>query len=267
MYVSLLVFSVLAFAAALILYFRHPAASVFHPATYYLLFHGLVFVIRPLFAWHYGFDNIYQAIGFQPSEWEKSQVLICTNLGLGAFMVASLRIGGRPLAFVQGEAEIARRGALLRRFWLVAVPLGALAAGALYWQWDVIASGENPRIVDQRTGWGAQRIGNGYFVAAAMMLGPIAVMIAFLGRFRLWSLLPFAAFAVLRLGTGNRGDLVAAAIMLAVLFMFDRQRKWPTPLILAGGLALVAVFAVMQKDRGGTIRELFRPHVEDKAEF
>lgn len=267
MYVSLLVVSVLAFAAALIVYFRHPAASVFHPATFYLLFHGLVFVVRPLFAWHYGYDNIYQLIGFEPSEWEKTQVLICTNLGLVAFMAASLRFAGQPLAFRQDEADLAERGALLRLFWLVAVPLGALAAYALYWQWDVIASGENPRIVDQRTGWGAQRIGSGYFVAAAMMLGPIAVMIAFLGRFRWWSLLPFAGFTVLRLGTGNRGDLVAAAVMLAVLFLFDRRWKWPNALMLAGALALVALFAAMQEDRGSTIREFFRPNVEDKASF
>ena len=72
MYVSLLALSVLVYAAAIAVYLRHPGASVFHPATFYLLFHGVVFVVRPLFAWYYQFDNLYQSIGFTPSPWNKA---------------------------------------------------------------------------------------------------------------------------------------------------------------------------------------------------
>ena len=234
MYVSLLVLSVLVYATALYVYLRHPSASVFHPATFYLLFHGLVFVVRPIFAWYYDFDNLYLSINFTPAPWDKARVLICTNLGLVAFLAVSLRFAREPLEFRQDVSDVAERGALLRRFWLVALPLGTLAACSLVWQWDLVASGETIRIVDPKSGAGALRVGNGYFVGAGMMLAPIVAIIAFLGRFRWWSLLPFVAFAVLRLGTGGRADVVAAAVMIALLYMFDRKRKWPSMLVVAG---------------------------------
>ena len=134
---------------------------------------------------------------------EQGLVLICTNLGLIAFMAASLKFAGDRLQFRQGSADLAERAPLLRRFALIAVPLGALAAWSLLWQWQHAASGEELRIIDQRTGWTALRAGHGYFIGAAGLLAPIVAMIAFLGRFRWWSLLPFAGFAVLRLGTGG----------------------------------------------------------------
>ncbi len=109
MYVSLLVLSVLVYAAALFVYLRHPSASVFHPATFYLLFHGLVFVVRPIFAWYYDFDNLYQSINFKPAPWDKARVLICTNLGLVAFLAVGLRFAREPIEFRQDVSDVAAR--------------------------------------------------------------------------------------------------------------------------------------------------------------
>ena len=63
MYVTMLLVSVLVFAMACAIYWRQPGASVFHPATFYLLFHGLVFVLRPIVGWYYGYDNVYRDMG------------------------------------------------------------------------------------------------------------------------------------------------------------------------------------------------------------
>ena len=59
--------STVAFVAVAWFYWRSAAASVFHPATLYLAFHGLVFVVRPIFARVYDFRTIYASVGFTPS--------------------------------------------------------------------------------------------------------------------------------------------------------------------------------------------------------
>ena len=264
MYETMLVVSVLVWIAAGALYLRQPNASVFHPATYYLLFHGLVFVVRPIFAWYFGFENMYSEIGFRPSAWNKVQVLICTNIGLITFLAVILALTRTPVAIhSQDDRGIARR-TLLHRFWIVALPLGALAVWSLYWRWDAIAAAAPIATMDPLTG--EQRLVGvtGYFYSAAGLSAPVGAMIAYLGRFRWWSLVPLAVFAVLQLGTGGRGYFVAMAIMAALLFMYDRRLKWPSVPVIALALALVPVFHVIKTDRGKFVREMLRPNVEDK---
>jgi hypothetical protein len=264
MYATMLVVSVLVFAAAGAIYWRQPGASVFHPATFYLLFHGLVFVLRPIVGWYYGYDNIYQAMGFRPSPWDKTQVLICTNIGLIAFMAVVLWLTRGPFE-LHRAADGDARAALLRRFWIIAVPLGALAAWSLYWQWNAIAAAVPFSAMDPRTG--EQRLVgvSGYFYAAAGLSAPIAAMIAYLGRFRSWALLPAAGFAVLQLGTGGRGYFVAMGVMIVLMFLHDRGRKWPSALVIVAALAAVPVFHAIKTDRGAFLRETLRPGVADKA--
>ena len=266
MYVSMLAISVLVFIAALYVYLRHPAASVFHPATFYLLFHGLVFVVRPIFAWHYRFDNMYTDIGFLPSPWEKTLALVCANLAFVVFMAASLWVARNPIRFTANPADAGQRQWLLRRFWWVAVPFGLIAASSLLWRWDAAASGRVVGVFDPEAEAFALQGVSGYFVGAAAMLAPITAMIAYLGRFRLLSLVPFAAFSVVRLGTGKRADFVAAAVMVGLLLLVHLRKKWPTVLIVLGGLGLALVFDGIQESRGAIIREIVRPDVEDRGE-
>ena len=265
MYATMLALSVLVFVAASAIYWRQPAASVFHPATFYLLFHGLVFVVRPIVGWYYGYDNIYEVMGFQPSPWEKTQVLICTNIGLIAFMAVVLWLTRGPFEVSPGPDGSDARGALLKRFWIVAVPLAALAAWSLYWQWNAIGDAVAFSAMDPRTG-DQRLIGvSGYFYAAAGLSAPVAAMIAYLGRFRWWALLPAAGFAVLQLGTGGRGYFVAMGVMITLTFLYERGRKWPGALVIVAALAAVPVFHVIKTDRGAFLRETLRPGVVDKA--
>jgi len=261
----MLAVSVVIFAAACAIYLRQPNASVFHPATFYLAFHGLVFVIRPIFAWHYRYDNIYGFIGFRPSLWERTQVLICTNLGLVAFMAVVLWMTRERFAFPAADPRNDGREALLRRFWIVAVPLAALAAWSLYWRWDAIAGAVGFSQMDPRTG--EQRLVGvtGYFYEAARISAPVGAMLAYLGRFRWWTAAPVTALAVLQIGTGGRGDFVAMAVMIALLFMYDRRLKWPSVWVMAAALAVLPVFHFVKSDRGAFLREALRPGVTDLA--
>jgi len=256
-YLTMLVASALIFAGAVVFYLRHPAASVFHPATLYLTFHGLVFVIRPWFAWYFNYKNMYVAIGFTPSLWDKTNVLICTNLALIVFLTVVLRVAREPLKFKHDAADVQERSVLLTSFWPIALVLGGFGVYSLWWIWGFRASGEAIMEMDTYTGATRLSASNGYFLGLSATLGAISVMIAYLGKFRPWALLPFAGFMVLKFGTGSRGDVVAVALAIGMLYLFSRKKKWPSLLLLLPAIPLILVFNSLQQDRGAYLREAF----------
>lgn len=257
MYETALVLSVVVFVTTVVIYLNQPSASVFHPATFYLMFHGLVFVIRPIFGWYYDYNNVYNAMHFTPTVWHKTEALICANLALVVFVAVSLLVVREPLRFEQDQHDLAQRRMLTERFLPIAILLGAMAAYSIYWLLEFQQSGELVAELDQRTGGRAMTATNGYFYAAGTMLASIVAMIAFLGRFTPWSLAPFVVFAMYRFATGQRGAVVTAAVMIALLYMFDRRRKWPTWPVIAAALAIVPIFNAIQTDRGATLRQAF----------
>ena len=72
MYPTLLWASVAIFVIVTIVYLRQNFSSIYHPVSLYLVFHGLVFVVRPLFAYGQHYDNLYRVYQFDPSQDVKS---------------------------------------------------------------------------------------------------------------------------------------------------------------------------------------------------
>ena len=257
MYDAMIVISIGVLALVTAYYVRHRACSIYHPVTMYLAFHALVFVFRPIMSRIYDYRVIYNAVGFQPSEWDKITVLLGTNLALIVFVAVALRVGGQPMVFRQEPAEVARRSYWMRLVWLVAIPIGLLAAYSLITQWLLESSSIRINKMDMRTGIQTMDAMSGYLVIVGSMLTPISVIFAYLNRFKLWSLLPFVAFAILRLGTGGRGDFISGLLMLGALFLFDQRRKWPTPRTMMVAAVAAVLFVGVVQDRGAAIRELF----------
>lgn len=79
----------------------------------------------------YGFDLIYKAVGFYPSEWDRVTVQIGTNLALVVFAWVSLKIGSQAMVWRQSEREKFDRRMWVKHFWIIAVPLGSIAIYAL----------------------------------------------------------------------------------------------------------------------------------------
>lgn len=257
MYEAMLVLTVVIFVGTGIVYLRDPSASIFHPVTFYLLFHGLVFVARPISAWYYGFDQIYNAMKFTPTITDKVEALICTNTALVVFVGVCLFLIREPLYFKQDAYDLIQRRMLSERFLLVALVLGGIAAYSIYWTLDFMQSDQAISELDLRTGARVMTATNGYFYAAGWMLATIVAVIAYLGRFRLWSFAPFVAFAIFRFAAGQRGAVVAAAVMMALLYMFEKRRKWPTLAVVAAAIPAILAFDAIQADRGIALREAF----------
>ena len=98
LYQALLYGSVVVFAAMLAVYLRSGRASMFHPATVYLAFHFVTFVVRPFFAFYYNYDLIYTVYDFNPSWDEKITVVLAANLGVVVFTLASLAFGNAAIS-------------------------------------------------------------------------------------------------------------------------------------------------------------------------
>ena len=62
--------------AVVFIYRFSPSASVFNPITFYLFFHGLVFVVRPIFKYLYDFQSMYNLLPVLPSEETRNLALI-----------------------------------------------------------------------------------------------------------------------------------------------------------------------------------------------
>ncbi|WP_207436469.1 hypothetical protein, partial [Sabulibacter ruber] len=62
-----LIAQVLVVALVVAVFLFSGTASMFHPLSFYLIFHTLVFVLRPILLHVYQFDNVWLFIGFWPS--------------------------------------------------------------------------------------------------------------------------------------------------------------------------------------------------------
>ena len=247
MYSTLLFASFAIFLLVLIIYAKQDFSSVFHPVTLYLVFHGLVFVVRPIFAFWQDYDFLYRVYEFNPSQDVKATVIIGANLGLLAFVAGAWKSGSAALAFRQGPADIAHRKRLVPSFLVVLAIVGPLAIGSIY---TVYTSGYAGMRMDVNTGVAINTSSTGWLLEAQLMLVPLSVLIAWMFRFRWWSLLPLVVFVTVRAGTGGRGPFVVACVAAGLLWLFDNKRRWPTLRMFAFIIPLVAVFAVLGQERG-----------------
>lgn len=256
MYVWLLLFGVVLWLGSVLWYVRQPFASAYHPITYFLIYHGVLFAIRPVLAWWWRFDFLYVAYQFTPTMAEKATVLAATDLSLLVFMAACAWSGHVPFS----RAPASDRGEpprLSLSFWLMCAACLPIALQSLASSLTRATTSVNTMVLDAATGFTVNTTSNGYFTDSILMLGPIATLFAWAGRFRLWSLAPLTAFILAKAGTGGRWPFVMAAISAALLYLYERRRRWPPARVLLFAAPLIALFTITSLDRGAGIRQLF----------
>lgn len=263
MYEVIMLANVLLWIAMVGLFMRQPAASAFHPFAFYLAFHFLVFVIRPPLVYYRGYDKIYALYEFQPSMAEKSTALLATMLGLVAFGLTNLYIARTPIRFSRDRIQEIMRNRLAAPFMLMALILGPVAVYSMLTSWMADISGAGQMITDASTGVAINTESNGYFYESRLMLGPIAVIFAWITRFRWYSFLPLAAFIILGGGTGTRGPFVLAGVALGLIWLYEKKRHWPSLKMVFAGAVVLGVFNLVGQDRGHAIRSVF---VEDQVQ-
>ena len=254
MYLILLFASLAIFLTLIAVYIRQPFASVFHPISFYLLFHGFVFVVRPFFALWLDYHAIYTAFLFTPSPEAKATAIVVANIGMLAFVIGAWRTGATVLPFRQERADLEQRQRLIVPFLVVSALLAPIAIYSLV---DIYGGGGWATMrLDRSSGVAINTTANGWFVEAQLLLVPLSVLFAWVARFRWWSLVPLIAFVLIRGGTGGRGPFIVACVAAGLLWIYDSKRRWPTSQAIGLLTMLVLAFYFVGQDRGAFVRAI-----------
>lgn len=263
MYDFLLLASVIVFLATVTAYMRHPAAALAHPASFYLVFHGFIFVFRPLIARWYDFDFVYRLYDFQPSMSDKITVVLGANLGMLVFVALTLGIGSRGPEAQPREAYDRMRAMVFKPFLAAIALLTPVAAYSQIGNWVLRVNNFETMVRDAATGNMVNIQGNGWFTDAALMMAPMAVMTVWLSRYRWWGWAYFAGFAFLQAGTGTRHAIIYATAAVAICWLLEKGRKWFDWRAVALALVAAVAFNQIVIDRGGAVRAIVAEDLGD----
>ena len=271
MYEVALALSLLIYAAIVVAYLRSRYFSVFHPFTLYCLFHGLVFVLRPLLSVWLDYQYVYRAYHFTPTVGDRTVALLVATLGFVAFAFFSFRRGSGAveMRFATDPLLQDERNRLSRYFvWAMAL-CAPLAIWSLWAQFGAALNNEayTDMVFDRSTGVSYNTSGSGYFFEAQLMLAPLTTIVAWIFRFRLLAMLPFLGFFVLRAGTGGRGPFVSAAFALGLFYLYQNRAKFPTGRALVGLTAVALAFSAIGQDRGNGLRGALGAEVDSRLSF
>lgn len=266
MYELALCLSVLVFGFVVAYYMRSPAFSAFHPLLYYCAFHGLLFVVRPVFGYILDYQALYNLYGFTPSVQDKTTVILAATVGFLSFAFFSLRAGGVPMQFKQDafiEEERRRLGAILPFVLMICLPLGLYSLSHSFSL--TLSDSKGGMVLDRATGAMINTTGNGYLNDAQLMLASCGAFVAWIYRFRLLALLPLVVFVVFRAGSGGRGPFVTALTSVLLLYLYEKRLKYPGLRFAMAGTLMLAAFVSVGNDRGKSIREALG--FEQQSEF
>ena len=201
-------------------------ASLFHPATVYLGFHGLVFVLRPILVHAFGFDANWQYMVFQPTDEGFVRTLMVSSTGLLCFVGFCLATGWTR---VELNPERPRFSSLERRALLVTT-LVLLPAVA----YSIYAT---------RNGIEGERIGGiyvmtnstGYLNEAQHFAMPLICVWLVITRFHWVNLVPVMAYIGYRIWFGwSRWTILLFLLMVLLCYCWYYRKKWmPSWWILA----------------------------------
>jgi hypothetical protein len=258
---------VIFFLAVIALFLLSRGASVFHPLTFYLAFHGIVFVIRPLLVHYAGFENAWLYMGFRPTEDQFVFTLIVTSAALLVFAVVSIAFGGEAAAgglpsYPAFSKEDANAFAIVTAAILPVALYSAVASLAMF-QFD---AGPNQFVeTDLNSGVAHFTNGSGYAYEAQSSIGAVVVAFFWLCGLRWWSILPILVFMLWRAYFGiARWPMIIMGLVIMLLSAFCGGKKWPYMRHLLAAVPLLLVFHLVGQDRSW-LRTLMGEEVQQES--
>lgn len=238
-----------------LMFLRSPRGSVFHPFAFYLAFHGVVFVLRPIVERTFGFDLVFYSMRFYPDDELMARSILVSLIGFLVFTYGCLGIDKTAPRFdrpvTMGFTRTEWRAFILLAILLV--PIGIYSAHLNINEDEITASGNQDIGMqrDEETGIATFTNTTGYLVDAEKMLGTIALMLIWGMRFRLISFIPFAMYIAERVYVGwSRWTIIMAFASLTLLYLFKSKRRWIPIRVVAIAIPVFLVFHQLGQDRG-----------------
>ena len=246
---------VLVALAVLAFFLASNQASIFHPAASYLAFHSLVFVIRPLLVYCFGFHSIWSYMVFQPTEVDQVRTLAVASAALIVFVGVSLRAGRCRTAFLKQEPfefSLVERNALL---WTTITLLPLILCSVYYTRGGPESTGERAA-----NGVFIMTNSTGYLNDSQMLLGPLLCAWMVVSRFHWANLLPVGLYVGYRSWVGwSRWTILLFFLMVIIAFCWQRRLRWLPVWALVLAVPVVLLFNTL-----GHNRDLLRAYLEGK---
>ena len=236
-------------------------ASLFHPLTFYLGFHGLVFVLRPLLVHYLNFDTLWQYMQMVPTDEEFIRTLAVTSAALVAFSISCLWVGWTRAEFthtpVTPFTAAQRRGLFITTALLapiIAYSIRSLMGGGL--------QGEHVGGVFIMEG------ASGYTIEAQNMAGPLICAWLAVTRFNPLTLVPLTIYVAYRSYAGwNRWTFMLLFLALAAVYAWQNRSKWLPWWSVTLVIPLLLLFQTLGKNRdyfrmllaGETVQQVAEP--------
>lgn len=231
----------------------NPKMSMFHPLAFYLLFHGIVFVIRPFMVHYLKFDGRWVYMRFFPTEDQFIFTLIVSSVALVVFAVASSLAGKTDVNFADARLPDFTSAQKRAFFWMALLLAPLTLYSALFAVQDVGFDTNRADIqmsVDLTTGNTVYVNTTGYIVDAQTMLGSLAILFMWRFRFAVWTWIPVALFISYRafLG-GGRWPMITTVFTLILIQLFRTHKRWFRLRYLAFFVPLFILFQNIGFDR------------------
>jgi len=229
-------------------------ASLFHPLSFYLLFHFIVFVLRPFMVHYLEFDGRWRYMGYFPSDAEFVHTLLVSSVALSIFALCCWYFGRTNVPPMLAYARFPEFGRRERKafFWTL-VLLGPVALYSLLFAAQDVGVhdvGDIQMTQDLATGITIYVNTTGYVVDAQTMFGTLAVLTMWRFRFAAWTWLPVIFFVLYRgfLG-GGRWPMITIMLTILLIYLYRNRQRWFRWRYLAVFLPLFVFFQNIGWDR------------------
>ncbi len=245
----------LVLAAAVLPFAGRRDASLFHPYTLYLVFHALVFVLRPTTVHLLGFDEQWDYMRFTPTDAQFVRTLVVADVGLLAFAAGSLA-AGRPPPDAANPGPSALPAPTPAQWTAFVATVAALLPLALFGAYrdalifgTLAAPGEAGMFEPAGSNQTYFQNTTAYVVKAHNLLVPLAALTAWLARFRWWSLAPVALVVGYRVYLGSRWGMVLALGIVLLLLLHRQGLRWPPLRMALLAMPLLLGFHIVGENR------------------
>lgn len=218
-------------------------ASIFHPLGIYLAFHGLVFVIRPIAVYFFGFNAIWNYMGFEPDAEDFIRTLAVASVGLVVFATMSLIVGRANPQFLKCRLPSLSQ-TQSRALVIMTIALAPLIAYSIY-----KSAGDT----------GGERAANGIFILtkttgyvtdAQFMIAPLLCLWLLKTRFHWLGLIPVVLYVAYRSWCGwARWTIILFLLTLVLQYCWYRRIRWLPAWTIAIAAPVLILFNLLGRNR------------------
>ena len=218
-------------------------ASIFHPLTFYLGFHGIIFALRPLLVHYLHFDSVFTYMQISPTDQDFIKTLAVSAVALVSFSAT---------CFLAGRTDLARsmtrpRPLKLNEIRALVVTTLVLAPVVAY---SILVVNSGGATGELRGGIYVMTGATGYTADAQLMAGPLICLWLAATRFKWVGWLPLIVYVGYRSYCGwARWTIVLLFLALAVIYAWQKCIRWLPVWSVLLAIPLFILFQTLGQNR------------------